>query len=322
MNKQTIFGIAIGTAIGIAVAAAGGALALREKPPEFAEVLEVTPIKSTVEPDYAQVISVIPRRDPNEPEFADVIRVKALKQPGGSREVCRDHVVTRQRPVEDEHRVAGTATGAVLGGLLGHRVGAGKGKDAATVVGAIAGGYAGNRVQNNMQHKDTYETNEQRCSMVRDEDRVTGYEVTYSFDGHQDVVKMDRKPGKTLTMINGQVAQDQRAASRSKTPAQPTEFDVTYSYQGREDSIVLDHDPGEGRKIPVENGAVDFNARSSGRVLVAREEIRGYDVMYSIPGSAEKSLVRLSHEPRVGSRLPLKDGKIDMAFDPSATKNR
>ena len=75
--------------------------------------------------------------------------------------VCRD-VRVRNRPT-DNHRIAGTAIGAVAGGLLGHQVGGGRGKTLATVGGAVAGGYVGNRVQKN--HQDTHGSYhiERRC---------------------------------------------------------------------------------------------------------------------------------------------------------------
>jgi Predicted outer membrane lipoprotein len=41
-------------------------------------------------------------------------------------EVCHN-VRVRDRP-KDDHRIAGTAIGAVAGGLLGHQIGGGKGK--------------------------------------------------------------------------------------------------------------------------------------------------------------------------------------------------
>ena len=78
-----------------------------------------------------------------------------------AREICRD-VRVRNRPT-DNHRIAGTAIGAVAGGLLGHQVGGGRGKTLATVGGAVAGGYVGNRVQKN--HQDTHASYhvERRC---------------------------------------------------------------------------------------------------------------------------------------------------------------
>lgn len=121
MNKSML----VGTALGVVVATAGGAFAtytLVDRGPKFAEVLAVEPIKETI-------------RTP--------------------REVCKDVTVTRQKPVQDEHRIAGTAVGAVVGGLLGNQVGGGNGKKIATVAGAVGGGYAGNQVQGRMQANST-----------------------------------------------------------------------------------------------------------------------------------------------------------------------
>ena len=46
----------------------------------------------------------------------------------------------------DNHQVAGTILGGVVGGLLGNQVGGGRGRTLATVAGAVGGGYAGNRL--------------------------------------------------------------------------------------------------------------------------------------------------------------------------------
>lgn len=43
----------------------------------------------------------------------------------------------------------GIATGAVIGGLLGHQVGGGNGRTLATVAGVVGGGYLGNTVAKN-----------------------------------------------------------------------------------------------------------------------------------------------------------------------------
>jgi outer membrane lipoprotein SlyB len=53
----------------------------------------------------------------------------------------------QQVPIEgDNNATLGTVIGAVAGGVLGHQVGGGKGKQAATVAGAIAGGVVGHEV--------------------------------------------------------------------------------------------------------------------------------------------------------------------------------
>lgn len=86
--------------------------------------------------------------------------------PAQARVVCRDVKVVHQVPHKDKHRVAGTAIGAVAGGLLGHQVGKGKGKTLATAGGAVAGGAIGHHVQAEHQKHDTYTTVERRCDEV------------------------------------------------------------------------------------------------------------------------------------------------------------
>ena len=80
----------------------------------------------------------------------------------GAHEVCRN-VRVAHKESSDTHRIAGTAIGAVAGGLVGNQVGGGKGKTLATVAGAVGGGYAGNKIQQNNQRKHTYYTTERRC---------------------------------------------------------------------------------------------------------------------------------------------------------------
>ncbi len=166
----------VGAVLGAVVVTAGGAFAtynLMDRGPEFAEVVEVKPVKET------------------------------LKTP---REVCKDVTVTRQRPVQDQHKIAGTVIGAVAGGLLGNQVGGGNGKKIATVAGAAAGGYAGNKVQGNMQANDTYTTTETRCDTVTDvSEKVVGYDVKYSLGGQIGEVRMDRDPGAQIPVKDGQL---------------------------------------------------------------------------------------------------------------------
>ncbi|WP_313338763.1 glycine zipper 2TM domain-containing protein [Stutzerimonas nitrititolerans] len=177
MNKSMM----VGAVLGAVVVTAGGAFAtytLVDRSPAFAEVVGVEPVK------------------------------EVIKTP---REVCKDVTVTRQKPVQDQHRIAGTAVGAVVGGLLGNQVGGGSGKKIATVAGAVGGGYAGNQVQGRMQANDTYTTTETRCSTVTDtHDKVVGYEVKYDLDGKIGTVRMDRDPGNRIPVQDGQLVLTQQ----------------------------------------------------------------------------------------------------------------
>jgi len=170
MDKSMLNGLVIG----LVVATAGGAIAsynmLKDKDPGYAQVVNVEEVRDTV----------------NTP-----------------REVCEDVAVTMKAPVQDEHKIAGTAIGAVVGGLLGNQVGGGSGKKIATVAGAAAGGYAGNKVQGNMQDRDTYTTNERRCQTVTDsQQHVIGYDVTYMIGDQEGTVRMDEKPGDRIPLDN------------------------------------------------------------------------------------------------------------------------
>jgi uncharacterized protein YcfJ len=149
------------------------------------------------------------------PTVADVVAVKDVTETVVTpREHCEDVQVQHQAPVKDEHRIAGTAIGAVAGGLLGSTVGGGKGKTVATVAGAAAGGYAGNRVQKNMQQKDMVTTTERRCKTVQEKSqKLVGYDVTYRLDGRDGTVRTSFKPGATLPVKDGKVV--------TTPPAQP-----------------------------------------------------------------------------------------------------
>lgn len=51
----------------------------------------------------------------------------------------------------------GTVAGGVLGGLLGHQVGGGNGKNVASLLGAAGGAYAGNTIEKNMKKVTVYD---------------------------------------------------------------------------------------------------------------------------------------------------------------------
>jgi uncharacterized protein YcfJ len=157
-----------GAVLGAVVVTAGGAFATYSlvKSPSSAQVLAVEPINQQIK---------TPRQD------------------------CKEVAVTHQRAVRDQHQVVGTVLGAVAGGLLGHAVGGGHGKTLMTVAGAAGGGYAGNKVQENMQHGDTYTTNETRCNTVNDiSDKTVGYNVKYQVGDKVGQVRMDHNPGSSI----------------------------------------------------------------------------------------------------------------------------
>jgi uncharacterized protein YcfJ len=172
VNKSLITGLVIGGIVATGVGAVAGYRVLN-KGPEFAQVLKVTALTKTV-------------RTP--------------------RQSCHDETVTHTKEAKDQHQVLGTVAGALVGGVLGHQVGGGRGKDLATVAGAAAGGYAGNRLQKHMQDKDTYTTTEQKCETVYDKsEKTTGYEVHYRLGDQENTIKMDHDPGERIPVRDGQL---------------------------------------------------------------------------------------------------------------------
>jgi uncharacterized protein YcfJ len=79
-------------------------------------------------------------------------------------EECWDEEVQVTEAPKDEHRIAGTAIGAVVGGAIGRDVGD---RDITTAAGAAAGALIGRKVQEEIQEnnadKRTTTTVERRC---------------------------------------------------------------------------------------------------------------------------------------------------------------
>ncbi len=171
MNKSMVVGLVAGA---VAVTAIGG----------------VAGYKTMKGPDYAEVLSA--------KEVTEKVRTP--------REVCREVAETRQAPIKDQNRIAGTAIGAVLGGALGNQIGDGKGKTLATVAGAAGGGYAGNKIQQNMQESDREATMRTRCKTVYDTSTKTlGYDVTYQLGDKQGMMRMDYNPGPRIPVDDGRL---------------------------------------------------------------------------------------------------------------------
>jgi uncharacterized protein YcfJ len=187
MDKSLVTGLVIGAAVAAGAGAVAG-LKLLNKGPQYAEVLNVTPMTRTIH---------TPRQE------------------------CHDEQVTRKAPVKDEHQVLGTVAGAVIGGVIGHQIGGGSGRDIATVAGAAGGGYAGNRVQKNLQDRDTTTTTEQKCATVYDSsEKITGYQVRYRLGGKESTVKMDHDPGPRIPLRDGQL--DLTAPANGAAPESAT----------------------------------------------------------------------------------------------------
>jgi len=137
--------------------------------------------------------------------YAKVVSVDPVhKTVNNPKEVCRDETVTHSAPPKDQHRIAGTAIGAVVGGLVGNQVGGGKGKTLATVAGAVGGGYAGNRIEAAHQKPQVTTTVERKCDTVNNTStKIVGYDVRYVYNGVTRTVRMDHDPGDRVEVKEG-----------------------------------------------------------------------------------------------------------------------
>ena len=134
-----------------------------------------------------------PRRRANEALYeANVTAVRAVVGPPEQR--CW---VERDQVQQSRSNVPAAIAGAVIGGILGHQIGDGRGRDLATVGGVVAGGAIGASVgrDGRPQTQDV-----QRCNSVPSQARPELWDVTYVFRGQEHRVQMTTPPGNTITV--------------------------------------------------------------------------------------------------------------------------
>jgi uncharacterized protein YcfJ len=169
----------VGIVAGAALATAGGVLGyqfLGQQPNEqgSAEVVVETPNQAVVArvdpaPTPAPVAQVTPQPAPARPAPRPPAPVQPAPAPVAAAapapvEECWDEEVTATEAPKDQHAIAGTAAGAVVGGALGNEI---SDRDGAKVVGAAAGAFIGRRLQRRAQENHEAErtttTLERRC---------------------------------------------------------------------------------------------------------------------------------------------------------------
>ncbi len=101
-------------------------------------------------------------------------------------------------PDRSDANIPGAIAGAFIGGILGHQVGGGHGKDIATVGGAVAGAAVGANIGRNGQQASTQDI--QRCENVPNQARPDYWDVTYNFRGQEHRVQMKVQPGSTINV--------------------------------------------------------------------------------------------------------------------------
>ena len=137
MNKSMLMGVVAG----VGIATAGGVLGY--------QFLGKSGAETAVE---EQAAAAAPATAP------------AARTPAAPAEECWDEEVAVTADPKDQHRIAGTAVGAVVGGAIGKDVGD---RDITTAAGAAAGALIGRkiqeRIQDNRADQRTTTTVERRC---------------------------------------------------------------------------------------------------------------------------------------------------------------
>jgi len=149
-------------------------------------------------PAPEQTTSYEYRRRPGEALFqVPVTSVRAVMGPPERR--CWMERQDVEGTSRSEPSVGRGLAGALLGGVIGHQIGGGTGKDIATIGGAVAGGVIGANSGRGSQQPTQREV--QRC-----EDRPSSapayWDVGYSFRGVNHQVQLNAEPGRTIE-VNG-----------------------------------------------------------------------------------------------------------------------
>lgn len=179
MSKSMIMGVIAGVGIATAGGVAGYSFLGKSAPASNAQVaLAPAPaanaatgapaqIPQAVEPPRASVPAApAPARAPA-PAAAPRAAQAAAPAPAAEPEMeCWDEEVVVTQAPGDQHAIAGTAVGAVVGGAIAKDVG--DDKDLVTAAGAAAGAFIGRRLQRRMQDNRAEERTttqiERRCA--------------------------------------------------------------------------------------------------------------------------------------------------------------
>jgi uncharacterized protein YcfJ len=131
-------------------------------------------------------------------DYGRVLEARPLYAAGNAREECwntRSNRYEEPRTSRESHVGAGTAIGAIAGGVAGHQVGSGNGNTLATVGGAVLGGLLGHHVENRGTN-DEPDFDRSRCRVLaQNGSNALGYDVRYDYKGREYVARLDHDPG-------------------------------------------------------------------------------------------------------------------------------
>lgn len=146
-----------------------------------------------------------PYRNSPRADFYDYAKVVATtpiyEEVNTPRRECWSEQVGYER--ERERSYGGAIVGGLVGGVLGNQVGKGTGKTVATAVGAATGAIVGDNIDNDGHAASASRPRyEERCRSVdRWDRRLTGYDVTYRYEGREYSAILPYDPGERVRVV-------------------------------------------------------------------------------------------------------------------------
>lgn len=148
-------------------------------------------------------------RDYTYAQVVDVQPIYAEFRIPQNRRVCDQNSRRPHNRPQHASNGGGALLGGIIGGIIGNRFGKGHGRQAATVAGVIVGSTIGS----NARSQGYYSTNDSRraCYNQREyriEQRITGYDVSYEYNGKIYQTRLQNHPGDRVRIeVNVQVAE-------------------------------------------------------------------------------------------------------------------
>lgn len=151
--------------------------------------------------------------------YAQVVDVQPIYenyQTPQNRRVCDNNTRRRNNNNDVQYRSngGGAILGGIIGGIIGNRFGKGHGRRAATAAGVMVGSAIGSNTKHSGQYNNNrYDrrNNSRACYTQRDhrvEQRITGYDVSYDYNGQIYQTRLQNHPGDRVRIqVSVQVAE-------------------------------------------------------------------------------------------------------------------
>jgi len=162
MNKSMLTGVIAGVAIATAGGVAGYAFFGQPSATDNADSAAVAEDVPAEAPGMAATQRPSPDPRPAAPAPQTTAAQPTAASAAQVLEECWDEEVTTQAAPRDQHAIAGTAAGAVIGGAIAKEVG--DDNDLLTAAGAAAGAFFGRKAQRRFQENNATTTVERRCA--------------------------------------------------------------------------------------------------------------------------------------------------------------